>query len=85
MCLGTPGRVVQWLDRTEPFSRALVEFDGVRREVAMGCVPDAQEGEYVIVHAGAAISRLSVAEAESLLGDLERIAEAGERNGASAP
>jgi hydrogenase expression/formation protein HypC len=77
--------VVQWLDRTEPFSRALVEFDGVRREVAMGCVPDAQEGEYVIVHAGAAISRLSAAEAESLLADLARIAGADEEFGAAAP
>lgn len=70
MCLAVPGRVIQWLDRTQPFSCAVVEFAGVRREVAMGCVDDADVGDYVIVHAGVAISRLSEADAEQLLSEL---------------
>ncbi len=31
MCLGVPGGVVRWLERSEPFGRAEIEFDGVRR------------------------------------------------------
>lgn len=82
MCLGVPGRIVEWLDRTEPFERALVEFDGVRREIAMGCVPDAVEGEFVIVHAGIAISRLGAEEAELLLSDLARMADSADAENA---
>lgn len=84
MCLGVPGRVVEWLDRTEPFSRATVEFDGVRREVAMGCVPEVVEGEYVIVHAGVAIQKLSVEEAEERLAELARIAEPSDAFGTTS-
>ncbi len=81
MCLGVPGRVMKWVDRTEPFSRAIVDFDGVRREVAMGCVPDSLEGEYVIVHAGVAIGRLSESEAEALLTELSLMLSSNEEEG----
>jgi hydrogenase expression/formation protein HypC len=73
MCLAVPGKVVRWLDRSEPFARAEVEFDGVRREVGMAFTPEAREGEYVIVHAGVAISVLAAAEAESLLATLKEL------------
>ncbi len=74
MCLGVPGRVCEWLERDPPFARALVEFEGLRREVAMDCVPEASVGEYVVVHAGLAISRLDAEEAESLLETLDHVA-----------
>jgi len=63
MCLGIPGKVVRWLERTVPFAQAEIEFDGVRRPIHMACVPNALEGEYVIVHAGVAICRVDEAEA----------------------
>ena len=64
MCLGVPGKVVRWISREEPFARAEIEFGGVRREVGMDCVTDAAEGEFVIVHAGVAISRIDAEEAQ---------------------
>lgn len=64
MCLGIPGKVVEWLDRDLVVGQALVEFDGVRRACHMACVPDAGVGDYVIVHAGVAISRVDPAEAQ---------------------
>jgi hydrogenase expression/formation protein HypC len=67
MCLGVPGKVVCWVERREPFARAEVEFGGIRREVGMDCVTDAAEGDYVIVHAGVAITRVNAAEAERTL------------------
>lgn len=70
MCLAVPGQVLRWLDRDPLFARAEVEFAGVRRVCHMSCVPDAVEGEFVIVHAGVAISRIDQTEAERLLDDL---------------
>jgi hydrogenase expression/formation protein HypC len=67
MCLAVPGRVVAWLDRQPPFARATVEFAGVRRDIHMTCVPEAIEGDYVLVHAGIAITRIDAAEAQRVL------------------
>ncbi|MBM3998298.1 MAG: HypC/HybG/HupF family hydrogenase formation chaperone [Planctomycetes bacterium] len=58
MCLGVPGQVVHWIERNGPLARAEVEFGGIRRVCHMSCVPDAETGDYVIVHAGIAISRV---------------------------
>jgi hydrogenase expression/formation protein HypC len=67
MCLGVPGKVVEWLDRDTIVGRALVEFEGIRRVCHMACVPEAIEGDYVIVHAGVAISRVDAREAQRML------------------
>ena len=66
MCLGIPGKIVRWLEREGVFAQAEVEFDGVRRVVHMACVTEAEEGEFVIVHAGIAISRVDPEEAEQI-------------------
>lgn len=75
MCLGVPGRVVRWIDRDPVFARAEVAFDTIRRVCHMACVPEAAEGDYVVVHAGIAISRLDAAQAERLLADLAALGE----------
>ena len=58
MCLGVPGKVVRWIDRTPLFSKAEIEFEGVRKVCHMACVEEAEVGDYVIVHAGMAICRI---------------------------
>jgi hydrogenase expression/formation protein HypC len=68
-----PGRIVEWLDRDPLQGRALVEFDGIRRACHMACVPDAREGDYVIVHAGVAISRVDPDEAQRVFELLARL------------
>jgi hydrogenase expression/formation protein HypC len=73
MCLAVPGRVVEWLELTPPFRAAAVEFGGVRREVSMDCVPDAQLGDYVLVHAGIAISRIDPDEAAQVWETLRQL------------
>jgi hydrogenase expression/formation protein HypC len=80
MCLGVPGKVVRWLVRETPFASAEVEFDGVRRACNLACVPEAVEGDYVIVHAGIAISRLDVDEAQRLLEELKAAGESSDEN-----
>lgn len=70
MCLAVPGRVVAWINRDLLFASAEVEFEGIRRVCHMACVPEAQPGDFVIVHAGVAISRVDEAEAVKTLKDL---------------
>jgi hydrogenase expression/formation protein HypC len=78
MCLGIPGRVVNWIERDPTFAKAVVEFDGVRRVCHMACVPEAAEGEYVVVHAGIAISRIDAAEAQRVFDELRSMELASE-------
>lgn len=75
MCLAVPGRVVRWLNRDATFAQAEVEFEGVRRVCHMACVLNAEEGNYVIVHAGVAISLLNEDEARQTLEDFARLGE----------
>lgn len=75
MCLGIPGRVIAWIDHDAVFGRALVEFGAARRECHMACVPDAKIGDYVIVHAGIAITRLNEDEAQRTLDAFVAIAD----------
>ena len=83
MCLGIPGLVVERLDEPAALERAIVEFGGVRRLVCIACVPDVQPGDYVIVHAGLAISRVDADEAARVLAELEAMGdEEGWRSGA---
>ncbi|MFM9959616.1 MAG: HypC/HybG/HupF family hydrogenase formation chaperone [Planctomycetaceae bacterium] len=78
MCLAVPGKVVRWLDREPLFARAEIEFEGVRRVCHMACVPEAEVGEFVIVHAGVAISRVDADEAQHILLELRNLSESSE-------
>jgi hydrogenase expression/formation protein HypC len=63
-----------------------VDFGGVLKEASLAYVPDAQVGDYVIVHAGFAISRLDEDEANKALDYLRQMQELSEleENSASA-
>jgi hydrogenase expression/formation protein HypC len=56
MCLAVPGQVLNVGD--DPLRTATVSFGGVTKSVSLAMVPDAQVGDYVIVHVGFAISKL---------------------------
>jgi hydrogenase expression/formation protein HypC len=78
MCLGIPGLVVERQESGDELASAVVEFAGVRRKVCIACVPESQPGDYVIVHAGIAISRIDPVEAGRVFAFLE---ESGDRDG----
>lgn len=78
MCLGIPGKVVRWIEREGAFAQAEVEFEGIRRIVHMACVIEADLGDYVVVHAGIAISRINPIEAERIF---ETLSQWGEDEG----
>jgi len=50
-----------------PGQRAVVDLSGVRKEVSIDLVDDAQLGDYVIVHVGYAIGKIDPEEAERTL------------------
>lgn len=62
MCLGVPARVLRVRGEV-----AEVDFGGIVKEVSSLLVPNIKEGEYVIVHAGAIISKIDEKEAENLI------------------
>lgn len=73
MCLAVPGQVIRWVRSEFPFMEAEVDFLGVRRLCNLACVPEAQPGEYVIVHAGVAITLVDEAAARRSLADLRSL------------
>jgi hydrogenase assembly chaperone HypC/HupF len=72
MCLAVPGRIIR-LDNRDDTMMAEVDFGGVRKDVCMEYIPDAEVGEYVIVHVGFAIQRLDEASAKQTLHNFERM------------
>jgi hydrogenase expression/formation protein HypC len=73
MCLGVPGKVVAGGEPGAELPMGKVEFGGIVREVCFACTPDVAVGEYVLVHAGFSISKLSEEEAEEVFRYLREI------------
>jgi hydrogenase expression/formation protein HypC len=76
MCLGIPGEILSIEEGVQGLRQARVRFGSVIREVNLNLVPEAQVGEYVIVHAGFAISVIDAEEAESVFRLLQEMEEA---------
>jgi hydrogenase expression/formation protein HypC len=67
MCLGIPGKINEiWDDRGTRM--AYVDFGGAVKDVCLAYLPDIEVGDYTIVHAGFALTRL---DEDSALATLE--------------
>ena len=80
MCLGVPGKIIEIYEK-EGLRMAKVDFSGVTREACIEHVPEAEIGNYAIIHVGFAISLLSEEEAQESIDLLREILEAGELEG----
>jgi hydrogenase expression/formation protein HypC len=78
MCLGVPGKIVQIDDSPIGMNMGKVSFGGITKEVCLAYTPDAQVGDYVVVHVGFAITKIDEAEAKHVFEYLEEIGELGE-------
>ena len=68
MCLGIPGKIVKvWGEGDELLRMGKVDFGGIQREVSLAYVPEAQLGDYVIVHVGFALHTVDEEEAQETL------------------
>lgn len=66
MCLALPGKILQ-IRQDGNLAMGDVDFSGVRKTVCLAYTPDAQIGDYVIVHVGFSISVLNEKQALSTL------------------
>ncbi|NOQ63936.1 MAG: HypC/HybG/HupF family hydrogenase formation chaperone [Methyloprofundus sp.] len=67
MCLAVPGKILSMTDADALSRMGRIDFAGVVKEVSLAYVPEAEIGDYVIVHAGFAISVLDQEEAKQSL------------------
>ena len=74
MCLGIPGEIVS-IEEGGQLRTAKVRFGGATRDVYLDLVPDAQVGDYVIVHVGFALSKIDADEAGNVFDMLRTLGE----------
>lgn len=75
MCLGVPGKILTMEESALGMTMGRVSFGGIIKEVCLAYVPEAAVGDYVIVHAGFAISQLDEQEALEVFEYLRQIGE----------
>ena len=73
MCLAVPSKIVEIKDLL-----ATVDVDGVRREASLMLLEDVNIGDYVIVHAGFAISKVDEEIAKQALVDMRNMLDAAD-------
>jgi hydrogenase expression/formation protein HypC len=70
MCLAVPMKLT-----TRDDLSGVVELDGIRREVSLMLLPEAEIGDYLLIHAGYAIGRVDEAEALETIAVLRSAAD----------
>lgn len=71
MCLAIPGKIIKIINANSPIKYAVTDFEGVTKEICIAWV-DAKEGDYILTHAGLAISVVNEEEAKLTLDALKR-------------
>jgi hydrogenase expression/formation protein HypC len=80
MCLAIPGRIVEIFER-DGLKMAKVDYGNIFRETCLEYVPEAQVGEYCVVHVGFAISLMNEVDAQESLALLKEISDIEEELG----
>jgi hydrogenase expression/formation protein HypC len=80
MCLGVPGKILSIFTQNG-LRMGKIDFGGVTRDACLEAVPDAQVGNYTIIHAGFALNVLSEDEANETLELLREITSLDEELG----
>lgn len=75
MCLAVPGKIVSIVNPDPVLRTGKVSFSGIIKEVSLAYVPEAKIDDYVIVHAGFALSIVDEAEAKQIFKYLEQMNE----------
>jgi hydrogenase expression/formation protein HypC len=77
MCLAIPAQIVEVVDAAGGLAKA--EISGVRRAVSIALCPEAEVGDWVLVHVGFALERIDEQQARETLELLEQMGEAYEQ------
>ena len=78
MCLGVPGKILSLEPNAIGMMMGKISFGGVAKEVCLAYVPEAQVGDYVIVHAGFALNTMNEEEANEVFELLRQMGEIDE-------
>ena len=73
MCLGIPGQIVEFVDRENHIATA--DVSGVRRNVNVGLLDQADVGDWVLIHVGFALSKIDDEEARATIEFLEQLGD----------
>ena len=68
MCVGLASRVVNVKDGT-----ALIEAGGAKREISAGILEDLEPGDFVMVHAGVAIAKITQSDEDETVDIMENL------------
>ncbi len=77
MCLAVPGKILS-VSGEDTTRSGVVSFGGAHKEASLAFVPEAKVGDYVLVHAGFAISVVDPEEAAQTLEYFRQMGELGE-------
>jgi hydrogenase expression/formation protein HypC len=74
MCLAIPGRIAERYEE-DGLPMARVDYAGAVAAACLAYTPEAQVGDYVLVHAGFALQMLNEEEAQASLAEIARLAQ----------
>ena len=74
MCLGIPGKIISIYDK-DGLKMGKIDFGGVSREACLEYVPEANFGDYALVHVGFVLNLISEQEAQETMQILREIAD----------
>jgi hydrogenase expression/formation protein HypC len=81
MCLAIPGKIEEIINKLDDtFRVGRVAFGEVKKEINLSMVPEAREGDYVMVHVGVAISVVDEEEANKTFELLKQMGELNDLN-----
>ncbi len=80
MCLAVPGKVIEIYEEAG-LKMGKIDYSGTVNKACLAYVPEVKVGQYVIVHAGFAISVLDEDEAEEVFQTFDEWTEALEKKG----
>jgi hydrogenase expression/formation protein HypC len=78
MCLAIPGKLIETSESAEGVRMGKANFGGIVKEVCLEYTPDANTGDYVLVHVGFALNKVDEKEAERTYKLLEEMDQLGE-------
>jgi hydrogenase expression/formation protein HypC len=85
MCLGVPGKILRVDESPIGINMGLVSFGGISKEICLAYTPEAQVGDYVLVHVGFAISKIDEDHAREVFEALKQMGELSDLDDPTAP
>ena len=74
MCLGIPGKITD-IYQKDSLRMARIDFGGIVKEACLEHTPEANVGDYALIHVGFAISLMDEEEAQETLKLIREVAE----------